>query len=79
MLDLILSQDGTQTEGIIMEFSAGVGGQEAMLFCSELLGMYCVFCEKEGWDHELTDHEKSDLEGVRRAALNINHPGLITK
>lgn len=79
VLDLVLLQGDTQTEGIIMEFSAGVGGQEAMLFCSELLGMYCNYCEKEGWEHELTDHEKSDLEGVRHAALSISHPGLIMK
>ncbi len=67
-------QEDTQTEGIIMELSAGVGGQESMLFCSEILEMYCSYCESEGWDYELTDYEKSDLEGVRHAAIIISHP-----
>lgn len=73
-LELILQEEDSQTEGIIMEFSAGVGGQESMLFCSEILEMYSNYCDSEGWDFELTDVERSDLEGVRHAALTINDP-----
>ena len=75
MFEIVLQED-TQTEGIIMEFSAGVGGQESMLFCNEILEMYCNYCNIKGWDYELTDYEKSDLEGVRHAALYINNPGM---
>ncbi|XP_046436843.1 peptide chain release factor 1-like, mitochondrial [Daphnia pulex] len=73
VLELILQEDNHQTEGIIMEFSAGVGGQESMLFCNEILQMYITYCESEGWDYELTDIEKSDLEGIRHAAICINN------
>lgn len=59
-----------------MEFSAGVGGQEAMLFCNELLEMYCNYCTLEEWDHEVTDYAASELEGARHATLCINHPGV---
>lgn len=76
-LELILQEEDSQTEGIIMEFSAGVGGQESMLFCSEILEMYSNYCDSEGWDFELTDVERSDLEGVRHAALTINDPGMV--
>lgn len=76
MLELILQEDNHQTEGIIMEFSAGVGGQESMLFCNEILQMYIIYCESEGWDYELTDIEKSDLEGIRHAAICINNSGM---
>jgi peptide chain release factor 1 len=79
VLELILQEDNHQTEGIIMEISAGVGGQESMLFCDEILHMYITYCDSEGWDYELTDIEKSDLEGVRHAAIYINNPGMTFK
>ena len=60
-----------------MELSAGIGGQESMLFCYEILQMYISYFDNEGWQYELTDIEKSDLEGVRHASICINHPGLI--
>lgn len=76
-MEIILQEEESQTEGIIMEFSAGVGGQESMLFCNEILEMYSSYCDSEGWQYELTDVERSDLEGVRRAALTIDHPGTL--
>nr|CAH0099377.1 unnamed protein product [Daphnia galeata] len=79
VLELIVQKDNQQTEGIIMEFSAGVGGQESMLFCFEMLQMYTTYCDSEGWDYELTDIEKSDLEGVRHASVCINHPDAYDK
>lgn len=61
-----------------MELTAGVGGQEAMLFCSELLDMYCTYCEIQGWENTITGVERSDLEGVRHASVTIDHPGDIS-
>lgn len=61
-----------------MELTAGVGGQEAMLFCSELLDMYCSYCDFHGWDNTITGVERSDLEGVRHASVTIDHPGNIS-
>lgn len=62
-----------------MEFSAGVGGQEAMLFCADLLKMYCNHCDAKGFEYTLTQFEKSDLEGIRHASINIDHPGNANK
>lgn len=58
-----------------MELSAGVGGQEAMLFCNELLVMYSNYCENQGWENSLSDFENSELEGIRHATLTVDHPG----
>lgn len=76
MISIILPDNENPTDGIIVEFSAGVGGQEAMLFCGELLEMYCNYCENRGFEYTLTQFEKSDLEGVRHATINIEHPGV---
>ena len=72
---MILSEEQTDTEGIIMELSAGVGGQEAMLFCKELSDMYMNYCDSQGWGYEVVQNDKSDLEGVRHLSVNIDHPG----
>lgn len=58
-----------------MELSAGVGGQEAMLFCGELFDMYCNYCDSQGWESNVLNFESSELEGARHASLSIEHPG----
>lgn len=62
-------------QGIIIEITAGVGGKEAMIFCNELLTMYCNYCDNQGWDYSITSCEMTDLEGVRHASLTINNSG----
>ena len=74
---LIIPEVEDQIEGLILEISAGVGGQEAMLFCSELFEMYSNYCDSQGWDNNITHFERSDLEGARHATLSIEHPGNI--
>ena len=73
-MSLIVSEEESESEGMIMELSAGVGGQEAMLFCSQLLDMYLSYCDNQGWDYELIQGEKTDLEGMRHASVNIDSP-----
>ena len=74
---MILPGNNVPINGIIMELTGGIGGLEAMLFCKELLDMYCNYCENQGWDHYVDNCEKSSLGGVRRAWLNIDYPGTI--
>lgn len=76
-LKVILPNEVSGVEGIIVELNAGVGGQEAMLFCSELMNMYLDYCNSQGWESNITHFERSDLEGARQAAIAIDHPGLL--
>ncbi|KAL5279060.1 MTRF1 family protein [Megaselia abdita] len=55
-----------------LEINAGVGGQEAMLFAMELLEMYSNFLQVKGWDFEVTEEERTDIGGVRRASIVVN-------
>jgi len=73
-VEMILPGNNVPINGIIMELTGGIGGLEAMLFCKELLDMYCNYCENQGWDHYVDNCEKSSLGGVRRAWLNIDYP-----
>lgn len=46
---------------IILEVSAGVGGQEAMLFTKQLFEMYTNYADYKGWRTDNLDFEQSDL------------------
>lgn len=74
---MILVDEQSETEGMLMELSAGVGGQEAMLFCKELSEMYLSYCNNQGWDHDVIQSEKTDLEGMRHTSISIDHPGIL--
>lgn len=58
---MLVPSDPLDNSDIIMEISAGVGGQEAMLFAGELFNMYCNYIAFKGWNSEALDYEETDL------------------
>ncbi|XP_053678966.1 peptide chain release factor 1-like, mitochondrial [Anopheles nili] len=69
----ILSMDDEEDYGsLIMEVTAGVGGQEAMLFARELFEMYCGYIEYKGWEIEMLQSEDTDIGGTRHATAIVN-------
>lgn len=46
---------------LFLEISAGVGGQEAMLFAQNLHLMYVKYANFRQWNLELTDFEETEL------------------
>jgi len=46
---------------IILEVTAGVGGQEAMLFTKEILSMYLGYAQFRGWAANFISHQE-DLD-----------------
>jgi peptide chain release factor 1 len=46
---------------VILEVSAGVGGQEAMLFTKEVFDMYMNYAEYKGWRADIVGYEPSDI------------------
>jgi peptide chain release factor 1 len=73
---LVTAEDG-EVGSVMVELRAGTGGDEAALWCRDLLEMYTKFSVKMGWACELLDatHE-SDAGGVRHAVLNIRGEGV---
>lgn len=45
----------------MVEISSGAGGQEAMLFASELLELYENYANLRGWQFFIESVDKSDL------------------
>lgn len=72
MIDVLVPKDPrNQCDSIVLEISAGVGGQEAMLFANELFDMYINFALYKGWDSQVVEFDSTDLGGLRHAAMFI--------
>mmetsp|Transcript_28340 Transcript_28340/g.35040 ORF Transcript_28340/g.35040 Transcript_28340/m.35040 type:complete len:529 (-) Transcript_28340:29-1615(-) len=59
----------------IIELRAGTGGDEACLFCGELMEAYEKAAKHKGWSFEVLLVQKTDLKGVKEAAISINSNG----
>lgn len=57
---------------IIVEITAGVGGQEAMLFVKDLYNMYIGYAKYLDLDHEVIDMDMTDNKGIRHVSIMIS-------
>lgn len=75
ILKLLITLENEDKEDAIMELSAGVGGQESRIFCSELFEMYKSYANIKNWsfrpvkiDTDLTEWG----EMMRQAKIEIS-------
>ena len=71
---LVHDREVEHCEGAVLEVSAGVGGQEAMLFAQELYEMYCKFCDRHGFEMKEVSAESEDSGGLLQASCIISSP-----
>lgn len=62
--------------GVLLEITAGAGGQEAMLFARELLELYESYANYKDWEVDLASVEKSDIGGIRKVSMLISGYGV---
>lgn len=72
MIDAILPRNDDDSSDAILEVRAGTGGDEACLFCAELLDAYEKTAKGMGWKFEVLSLSKTDLGGIREAAISIS-------
>jgi peptide chain release factor 1 len=76
MIDAVLPKnEDDYSSDAVMEIRAGTGGDEACLFCSELMDAYENIAKVMGWKFEMLSVTKTDLGGVKEAAVSINGTG----
>lgn len=56
---------------IVLEVRAGVGGEEAALFAEELATMYRKYSDSRGWIFSVIDESESPLGGYKEASFEI--------
>lgn len=66
-------------DDIVLEISAGVGGQEAMLFAKDLLEMYLKHLDYLGFSCDIIDLDDADKGGHRHVSLMISGRGAYHK
>lgn len=64
-----MGENAADRNGVILEVSAGVGGQEAMLFCAELFNMYCNYGLAKGWDVSVVSKDEVELGMFTKSIL----------
>jgi peptide chain release factor 1 len=72
---LVMGED-EEIGSVIMELRAGTGGDEAALFCGDLLNMYRSYAERHGWKCEFLSASGTELGGYREVLLNIKGEGV---
>lgn len=72
VIDLLSPVEVTDDSDAIIEFTAGVGGQEAMLFTADIFNMYQKFAAHMKWTFEILEFDSSDLGGLRHATVSIS-------
>jgi len=71
-----MSQEGEQKyNAVIMEIRAGVGGEEAALFASDLARMYTRFAQIKGWKTNVLDSSQTEIGGTKDMTIEISGEG----
>lgn len=69
---LLIPPDPMDSRNVILEIRAGVGGDEAALFCGDLVRMYQKYADKNELSTRLLSLSTSALGGVNEALMMIN-------
>ncbi|CAH1786683.1 unnamed protein product [Owenia fusiformis] len=73
---LVPRLDGDEVDEVILEVSAGVGGQEAMLFTEEMFRLYEAYAQNSGWLFQSIGQSTSDIGGMKKASASISGSGV---
>src|SRR5690606_22886598 len=64
---------------VFLEIRAGAGGQEASLFVADLVRMYMMYAQRQGWQASMTSASDTDAGGYREVVLSIEGKGVYGK
>uniref|UniRef100_A0A8C7MEH5 Mitochondrial translation release factor 1 like n=1 Tax=Oncorhynchus kisutch TaxID=8019 RepID=A0A8C7MEH5_ONCKI len=74
ILSLLIPEEESDMSDLVLEVTAGVGGQEAMLFTAEVFDMYQSFAAHQGWGFDILEYMKSEIGGLRHASASVSGP-----
>ncbi|KAL6102268.1 mtrf1l [Pungitius sinensis] len=74
ILDQLLPEEEADLSDLVLEVTAGVGGQEAMLFTDEVFDMYQGYARHQGWSFDILEHMTSEIGGLRHASASVSGP-----
>lgn len=72
-------EKGIDTSCLIMEIRAGVGGEEAALFATDLFNMYTKYIQSKGWKINVLDSNRTDLGGLKQIIFEVKGDDVYNK
>ncbi len=76
----LVTADDRKHSSVILELRAGTGGDEAGLWCRDLLDMYSKYAAKKGWSFDEMDlTADSGVGGVRHAVISVKGEGVFVE
>jgi peptide chain release factor 1 len=69
---LLVPKDPNDSKNTIIEIRAGTGGEEATLFCSDLLRMYTRYSEEKGWKVEFLSRNETGIGGFKEVIFLVS-------
>ena len=69
---LLIPSDPNDTKNVVLEISAGTGGDEAALFVGDLFRMYQRYCDKNDFRFEVTSLQEGTQGGYKEAVATIS-------
>jgi peptide chain release factor 1 len=67
----LLPKDEDDARNAILEIRAGTGGDEAGLFCGDLLGMYRGYAAAQGWKFDVVEASANDVGGYKEIIVEV--------
>ena len=76
----LVTADDRKHGSVILELRAGTGGDEAGLWCRDLMDMYSKYAAKKGWLFDEMDlTADSGVGGVRHAVISVKGEGVFVE
>ncbi len=73
----LVQSDDRRVGSVILELRAGTGGDEAALWCRDLLEMYQKYAARRGWSLEVLDASVDQaVGGIRSATVSVKGEGV---
>ncbi|MEZ4814869.1 MAG: peptide chain release factor 1 [Bdellovibrionota bacterium] len=76
---MLLPKDSRDEKNAVLEVRAGVGGDEAGLFCAELYRAYVRYAETQGWKVEPLEIAENSAGGFKEVSASIIGDGVFAK
>ena len=76
---VLIPKDEADTKNAILEIRAGTGGDEAVLFCADLFGMYKGYASKMGWKFEVVEARENDVGGYKEVIAQVTGRNVFAK
>lgn len=68
---MLVPKDPEDSKNAILEIRGGTGGDEAALFAGDLFRMYTKYCERKGWNLEISSANEGASGGFKEIVCSI--------